>query len=296
MKDNNLKGFPEVMKRLGEVFSKDLPGKPLLRANLKYAATSVTISIIAAWLLGWNVWVILAALFLQSIYFFGQKTTHNMFVFLFVDLSILLVCGLAYNVLIQQTGLEEEWSSSYRHTVTKIGIDLDRPTDSLEARMQKLIRERADKLYQENQGDFEGLLKASQEIKKMKKKMYNSVNDKDSYQEVIETTVKTTNRGKANNTTKVKGVKYASIELQPGQTSQVITVGNGKNYIIYPVHQVGPVDINYNGQGKATFDLGSGQAAPHGVLYFTLTAIDKPVSAQVAVWPRGMSTPPPLEL
>ena len=167
----------ENLSRLGRIFN-DPARRELLKNNLKYAVISVTISLIAAWLLGANVWVVLIALSLQTVYFFSQKTVSGMTKFLVVNLVIVLVCGLAYNVLIKQTGLVDEWKSRIKSMITRVAVDLDNPGVDIEAGMQRLIRKEADTLYQQNKDDFKGLLKSAERVKRMRDSMYNSMHDK----------------------------------------------------------------------------------------------------------------------
>ena len=130
------------------------------------------------WIFGLNIWTLLGALFLQSVYFFGLKTATRMYKLTLTGVIMILVGGFIYNVFIEKTGLSDDFFSFTKDGVMKRGVDLENPAIDLQARYKGLTREEAKKLLEENYNSPEGLLRAIDSLQKRENLLYNSLHEK----------------------------------------------------------------------------------------------------------------------
>ncbi len=176
--DNNSLRSPKELFDIAANGLKDIDSKPLTRANLRHLFASIGLVGLMGWQLGFNVWVVLLFIFLQSLYFFGKKVTTYVFRIEIIAIIVILLSGLAYNVFIWKPGMSDSVLSYAKDKILKSEVDLENPAVDLQARVKGLIKEKASKKLQQHYNDPDSLLKSADEVRYLEDRLYNSLHQK----------------------------------------------------------------------------------------------------------------------
>ena len=250
MNNNDLQTPAGLFARLGNLLD-NINTSELKKANVRYFFSSIGFTVLMMWLFGLNIWTLLGALFLQSVYFFGLKTATRMYKLTLAGIVMILVGGFIYNVFIEKTGLSDDFFSFTKDGVMKRGVDLENPAIDLQARYKGLTREEAKKLLEENYNSPEGLLKAIDSLKKRENLLYNSLHGKKFEETKPQPSASSPTITTNNQSMRQSGdTTYYNFTLEANEVSPQINLidQNGKNYDYNLVRSDNVIVIGSNGK------------------------------------------------